>query len=104
MLRGRREALLTAQKRRSPQPIPTQENLFELLVVTDAKLSLQNRRHDAMGSRFGLLMRGLRSGDTDCAGPDNRHPNRNRPHDELANAAWHDRLHLSDHRSTLSLV
>jgi hypothetical protein len=96
--------LLTAQQRRSPQPILTQENLSELLMVTDAKLSLQNRRHDAMGGRFGLLVRGLRSGDTDCAGPDNRHPNRNRHHDELADAAWHDRLHLSNHKRTLSPV
>jgi hypothetical protein len=104
MLRGRREALLPAQQRRSPQPIPTQKNLSELLVVTDAKLSLQNRRHDAMGSRFGLLVRGLGSGDTDCAGPDNCHPNRNRRHDELADAAWHDRLHLSNHSSNLSPV
>jgi hypothetical protein len=79
MLRGKTEALLAAQQRRSPQPISTQENLSELLMVTDAKLSLQNRRHDARGDRFCLLMRGLRSGDTDCAGPDNRHPNRNRP-------------------------
>ena len=47
-------------------------------MVTDAKLSLLNRRHDAMGGRFGLLVRGLRSGDTNGAGPDNRHPNRNR--------------------------
>jgi hypothetical protein len=31
-------------------------------MVTDAKLSLQNRRHEAMGGRFGLLVRGLRSG------------------------------------------
>ena len=60
-------------------------------MVTDAKLGLQNRRHDAMRGRFGLLVRGLRSGDADCAGPDNRHPNRNRHLDELADAAWHDR-------------
>jgi hypothetical protein len=104
MLRGRRKALLKAQQRRSPQPILTQENLSELLMVTDAKLSLQNRRHDAMGGRFGLLVRGLRSGDTDCASPYNRHPNRNRRHDELADAAWHDRLHLSNHSRTLSPV
>jgi hypothetical protein len=69
MLRGRREALLTAQKRQSPQPIPTQENLSELLMVTDAKLSLQNRRHDAMGGCFGLLVRGLRSGDSHALAP-----------------------------------
>ena len=103
MLRGRREAVLTAQ-RRSPQPIPTQENLSELLMVTDAKLGLQNRRHDAMSGRFGLLVRGVRSGDTECAGPDNCHPNRNRHHDELADAAGHDRLQLSAHSITLSLV
>jgi hypothetical protein len=104
MLRGKTEALLTAQQRRSPQSIPTQENRSELLMVTDAKLSLQNRRHDAMGGRFGLLVRGLRSGDTNCAGPDKRHPNRKRRHDELADAAWHDRLHLSNHNRTLSPV
>jgi hypothetical protein len=96
--------LLTAQQRRSPQPIPTQENLSELLMVTDAKLGLQNRRHDAMSGRFGLLVRGVRSGDTDCAGPDNCHPNRNRHYDELADAAWHDRLHLMAHSITLSLI
>jgi hypothetical protein len=33
----------TAQQRRSLQPIPIHENLSELLMVTDAKLSLQNR-------------------------------------------------------------
>ena len=104
MLRGKTEALLAAQQRRSPQPIPTQENLSELLMVIDAKLSLQNRRHDAGGGRFGLLVRGLRSGDTDCAGPDDRHPNRNRHRDELADAAWNDRLHLSNHSRTLSPV
>jgi len=92
MLKGKTEALPTAQHRRSPQPIPTQENRSELLTVTDAKLSLQNRRHDALGGCFGLLVRRLRSGDTDCAGPDNRHPNRNRPYEELVDAAWHDRL------------
>jgi hypothetical protein len=102
MLRGKTEALLAAQQRRSPQPIPTHENLSELLMVTDAKLSLPNRRHEAMGGRFGLLVRGLRSGDTDCAGPDKRHPNRNRHQNELADAAWHDRLHLSNHSCTLS--
>src|SRR4051794_21845413 len=47
MLRGKTEALLTAKLRRSPQPIPTHENLSELLMVTDAKLSLQKRRHNA---------------------------------------------------------
>jgi hypothetical protein len=93
-----------AQQRRSPQPIPTQEDLSELLMVTDAKLSLLNRRHDSMGGRFGLLVRGLRSGDTNGAGPDNRRPNRNRHHDELADAAWHDRLRLSNHNRTLSPV
>ena len=73
-------------------------------MVSDAKLSLKNRRHDAVGGRFGLLVRGLRSGDTNCAGADKRHPNRNRRHDELADAAWHDRLHLSNHSHTLSPV
>ena len=57
--------------------------MLRLLMVTDVKLSLQNRSHDAMGGRFGLLARGLRSGDTNCAGPDKRHPNRKRRHDEL---------------------
>jgi hypothetical protein len=95
--------LLTGQQRRSPQPIRTQENLFELLMVTDAKLGLQNRRHDAMSGRFGLLVRGVRSGYTDCAGADNCHPNRNRHYDELADAAWHDRLHLSAHK-IISLI
>jgi hypothetical protein len=50
-----------------------------VLMATDAKVSLQNRRHDAMGGRFGLLARGLRSGDTNRAGPDKRHPNRQTP-------------------------
>jgi hypothetical protein len=66
-------------------------------MVTDAKLGLQNGRHDAMSGRFGLLVRGVRSGDTDCAGPDNCQPNRNHHYDELADAAGHDRLHLWAH-------
>src|SRR5262245_39703424 len=95
---------LTAQQSRSPKPIPNKAKLSELLMVTYAKLGLQNRRHDAMSGRFGLLVRGVRSGDTDCAGPENCHPNHNRHHDELADAAGHDRLQLSAHSITLSLV
>jgi len=44
---GEDGSLLRARQRRSPQPIPTQENRSELLMVSDAKLSLQNRRHEA---------------------------------------------------------
>jgi hypothetical protein len=100
----RRGFLLRGLTRRSPQPIITHENLSELLMVTDAKLSLENPCHDALSGRLGLLVRGLRSGDTDCAGPDNRQANRSGHLDEPANIALHDRLHLSDHRHTLSPI
>jgi hypothetical protein len=39
-------------------------------MVTDSKVSLRNWRFDAMSGLFGLLERGLRSGDTDYGGTD----------------------------------
>src|SRR5262245_4038865 len=102
--RSHARAEIGGDEGKSPQPITTQENLSELLMVIDAKLGLQNTRHDAMSGRSGLFVRGLRSGDADCGSPENCHPNRNRRQDELADAAWHDRLHLSIHSITLSPV
>jgi hypothetical protein len=70
---------------RSPEPIDTKEDLSDLLMVTDLKVTFRNRRLDAI-DRFGISERGLRSCDTECGGADKSHRDGNRHDDELADA------------------
>jgi hypothetical protein len=75
----------------SPEPIDTKENVPDVLMVTDVKVSFRNRRLDGVG-RFSVLERGLRSGDTECGSADKDHRDGNRYDDKLADATWHGRL------------